>query len=51
LTPIIEDLGLHRRRPVLTALLNAWLFPVQDHHSIVIALGRKRLARSRRSDS
>jgi SAM-dependent methyltransferase len=41
LTPIIEALGLHRPRPVLRAMLNAWLFPVRDHHSIVIALAQK----------
>ena len=41
LTPIIEALGLHRPNRVLRVMLNAWLFPVRDHHSIVIALGRK----------
>jgi hypothetical protein len=41
LTPIIEALGLHRPRPVLRAMLNAWLFPIRDHHSIVIALAQK----------
>lgn len=41
LTPIIEELGLHRRRPFVTAMLNTLVFPMQDHHNIVIALARK----------
>jgi hypothetical protein len=41
LTPVLEALGLHRPSAVLRTALNAWLFPVRDHHSIVIALARK----------
>jgi SAM-dependent methyltransferase len=43
LTPFIEALGLHRPRPVIAALLNAFVFPVDDCHNIVIALARKPL--------
>jgi len=48
LTPILEALGLHRPSPVLTAVLNTCLFPVRDHHNIVIALARKRPTAPRR---
>jgi SAM-dependent methyltransferase len=41
LTPMIEALGLHRAGPVLRGVMNAWFFPVLDHHNIVIALAKK----------
>jgi SAM-dependent methyltransferase len=41
LTPIIEGLGLHRAGKVTRTLLNACVFPVRDHHSIVVALAKK----------
>jgi SAM-dependent methyltransferase len=44
LTPILEALGLHRPRPVLRTMLNAWVFPLRDHHDIVIALAQKSLS-------
>jgi ubiquinone/menaquinone biosynthesis C-methylase UbiE len=42
LTPFIEDLGLHRARPALRAVMNKFFFPVHDHHDIVVALARKK---------
>jgi SAM-dependent methyltransferase len=41
LTPFIEAFGLHRAGKLTRDALNAWLFPLQDHHTIVIALVRK----------
>jgi SAM-dependent methyltransferase len=41
LTPLIEDMGLHRAGPMKRWLLNHLAFPVRDSHHIVIALGRK----------
>jgi ubiquinone/menaquinone biosynthesis C-methylase UbiE len=41
LTPFLEDLGLHRAKPWLKKLLNTVVFPVRDHHEIVIALAQK----------
>jgi SAM-dependent methyltransferase len=41
LTPMIEALGLHRVGPVLRGVMNTWVFPVLDHHHIVIALAKK----------
>jgi hypothetical protein len=41
LTGFVEGLGLHRAGPALRMLLNTLVFPVEDHHSIVIALARK----------
>jgi SAM-dependent methyltransferase len=41
LTPFVEALGLHRARPLVRLFLNSFIFPVKDHHSIVIALARK----------
>jgi SAM-dependent methyltransferase len=41
LTPFIEGLGLHRAGKLTHDALNAWLFPLQDHHTIVIGLARK----------
>ena len=41
LTPFIEELGLqHAGRPT-RALLNTMVFPVKDHHSILLGLVRK----------
>jgi hypothetical protein len=42
LTPFLEDMGLHRLRPVLRGLMNKLVFPIRDHHEIVIALARKK---------
>ncbi len=41
LTPFIEDIGLHRCPRWQQAVLNRVVFPVRDHHSIVIALARR----------
>jgi SAM-dependent methyltransferase len=41
LTPFIESLGLHHAPPLVRALLNAFVFPVKDHHSIEIVLAQK----------
>jgi SAM-dependent methyltransferase len=41
LTPIIEAVGLHEAGPLMRWLLNRWIFPVKDHHSIAIVLARK----------
>jgi SAM-dependent methyltransferase len=41
LTPFLEDLGLHRAKPWLRKVLNTVVFPVRDHHEIVIALAQK----------
>jgi SAM-dependent methyltransferase len=42
LTPFIEAMGLHRARPALRALITRVLFPIHDHHEIVIALAQKK---------
>ena len=42
LTPLIEEMGLHKAGPVKRWLLNRLAFPVRDSHNIVVALGRKR---------
>ncbi|MEQ9406158.1 MAG: hypothetical protein RIK87_00470 [Fuerstiella sp.] len=41
LTPFIEELGLHKTGRTTKALLNSFVFPVTDHHSILLALARK----------
>ena len=41
LTPFIEGLGLHTAKAVTRAALNAFFFPVRDHHSIEVVLARK----------
>jgi SAM-dependent methyltransferase len=41
LTPFIEALALHRAPPLLRVLLNAFVFPVTDHHCIEIVLAQK----------
>jgi SAM-dependent methyltransferase len=40
-TPIVEAAGLHKAGALTRWLLNRLVFPVKDHHSIVIALARK----------
>lgn len=42
LTPFIEGLGLHKAAPLLRAMMNGFIFPVRDQHSIVIALAQKK---------
>jgi SAM-dependent methyltransferase len=41
LTPFVESIGLHKAGPVVRAVMNALVFPVRDHHSIVLALAQK----------
>jgi hypothetical protein len=41
LTPFIEEVGLHRCSRWQKAVLNRTIFPVRDHHSIVIVLARR----------
>jgi SAM-dependent methyltransferase len=41
LTPFVEGLGLHQAGARLRWILNTFVFPMQDHHSIVIALAQK----------
>jgi SAM-dependent methyltransferase len=41
LTPFIEALGLHKARRMTRILLNAFVFPVKDHHHIEIVLAQK----------
>jgi SAM-dependent methyltransferase len=41
LTPFIEILGLHKAPRLARTILNTFFFPIQDHHSIVIALAQK----------
>lgn len=43
LTPFIEDLGLHKLKPPMKALLDRFAFPVSDNHCIGMALARKPL--------
>ena len=42
LTPFIEEIGLHRARLWQRAVLDKLVFPVIDHHNIVLALARRR---------
>ncbi len=42
LTPFIEEIGLHRSRRWQQTILNRLVFPVVDHHNIVLALARRR---------
>lgn len=42
LTPFIEDIGLHKAKRWQRAVLNRLVFPVIDHHNIVLALARRR---------
>lgn len=41
LTPFIEEVGLHKAGRIQKAVLNRLIFPILDHHNIVIALARK----------
>ena len=41
LTPFVEELGLQRAGWLTRQFLNTLVFPVSDHHSIVIAVARK----------
>ena len=41
LTPFIEEAGLHRAKRWQRSLLNRLVFPVTDHHSIVLAVARR----------
>jgi SAM-dependent methyltransferase len=43
LTPFVERLGLHKAAPLVRAMMNGLVFPVRDHHSIVIVLAQKML--------
>ena len=40
-TPIIESVGLHKAGLVTRWLMNQFVFPIHDHHSIAIVLARK----------
>ncbi|WP_165235676.1 class I SAM-dependent methyltransferase [Aquisphaera insulae] len=41
LTPLLEEMGLHKAGPLKRWLINRLAFPVQDRHNIVIALAQK----------
>jgi SAM-dependent methyltransferase len=41
LTPFVETVGLHRAGFMTRLMMNLFLFPVNDHHSIEIHLARK----------
>jgi SAM-dependent methyltransferase len=41
LTPFVEALNLHQASKLLRLVLNTLVFPVEDHHQIVIALAEK----------
>ncbi len=41
LTPFVEELGLQSARWLTRRFLNSAVFPIKDHHSIVIAVARK----------
>lgn len=41
LTPFVEKLGLHKLNRPTQAILNKIVFPIKDHHKIVLALARK----------
>ena len=41
LTPFIEEIGLHKAKRWQQAILNRLVFPVVDHHSIVLAVARR----------
>lgn len=42
LTPFVEKLGLHKLNRPTQAILNKIVFPIKDHHHIVLALARKK---------
>jgi SAM-dependent methyltransferase len=41
LTPFVDAVGLHKAGPLLRFLLNRFVFPLEDHHSIEIHLAQK----------
>lgn len=41
LTPFVEDLGVQHAGRATRALLNKLVFPLTDHHNILMAVGRK----------
>jgi len=41
LTPFIEAIGLHKARALTRFMLNRFVFPIEDHHSIEIHLAQK----------
>lgn len=41
LTPFIEHIGLHKAKRWQQAILNRLVFPVVDHHNIVLAVARR----------
>jgi SAM-dependent methyltransferase len=41
LTPFVESLGLHRAKPMLRLVLNTFVFPLKDNHSIAVVLAQK----------
>jgi SAM-dependent methyltransferase len=41
LTPFIEEIGLHKAKRWQQMILNRLVFPVVDHHNIVLAVARK----------
>jgi SAM-dependent methyltransferase len=41
LTPFVERLGLHEARPVVRTVLDKFVFPLRDYHSIEIVLAEK----------
>jgi hypothetical protein len=42
LTPFIEAIHLHQASALTRIILNGVFFPIEDHHSIVVALARKK---------
>jgi trans-aconitate methyltransferase len=42
LTPFIEEIGLQKTKRWQQAILNQLVFPVDDHHNIVLVLARRR---------
>lgn len=42
LTPLLESMGLHRAGPIKRWLMDRLVFPIEDRHNIVVALGRRR---------
>ena len=43
LTPFVEDLGLQNLSRPVKAMLNKFVFPMSDHHHVLLALARKPL--------
>jgi SAM-dependent methyltransferase len=42
LTPFVEQVGLHKAGQMVRAALNGLVFPMHDHHAIVVALAQKK---------